>query len=84
MLKFLVMKLFTSNFIMEMISLPMLLTKRLLDQRKKQFKLILMHLKNICKFNNFFRVRYICLHLKKYTFLASVVLVNNVFIKTDV
>jgi len=25
-----------------------------------------------------------CLHLKKYTFLASVVFVNSVFIKTDV
>jgi len=28
---------------MEMTSLLMLLTKKLLDQRKKQFKLILMH-----------------------------------------
>jgi len=40
---------------MEMISLSMLLTKKLLDQRKKQLKLILMHQKkHICKFNNFF------------------------------
>ena len=54
MLKFPVMKFFTSNFTMEMISLPMLLTKKLLDQRKKQFNLILMHPKNISKFNNFF------------------------------
>jgi len=43
MLKFPVMKLFTSNFTMEMIRLSMLLIKKLLDQRKKQFKLILMH-----------------------------------------
>jgi len=39
------MKLFRSDLTMEMISLPVLLTKKLLDQRKKQFKLILMHLK---------------------------------------
>jgi len=35
MLQFSVMKLFTSNFTMEMMSLPMLLTKKLLDHRKK-------------------------------------------------
>jgi len=37
MLKFPVMKLFTSNFTMEMISSSMLLTKKLLDQRKKNW-----------------------------------------------
>jgi len=37
------MKLFASNFTMEIISLSMLLTKKLLDQRKKQFELILMN-----------------------------------------
>jgi len=79
MLKFPVVKLFTSDFTMEMISLPMLLTKKLLDQRKTPFKLILMHLKNICKFNNFFHVGYMCLHFKKITFLAAVVFVNSVF-----
>jgi len=37
------MKLFASNFTMEIISLSMLLTKKLFDQREKQFELILMN-----------------------------------------
>ena len=39
---------------MEINSLPMLLIKKLLDQRKKQVKPILMHPENISKFNKFF------------------------------
>jgi len=52
MLKFLVSKLFSSNFTMEMFSLPILSTKTLPSQEKKQFKHILMHPKKI--FTNFF------------------------------
>jgi len=63
MQKFPVIKLFTSNFTMEMISLSMLLTKKLLDQRKKNVCSFQCTKKNFCKFNNFFCVRCMCFHL---------------------
>ena len=70
---------------MEMISFPMLLTKKWLDQRKKQFKLILMHQKKHLQILQFVSCQvHMCLNFKKYTFLASVVFINSVFIYTDV
>ena len=69
---------------MEMISLPLLLTKKLLDQRNKQFKLILMHPKKSANFTIFFVLGACVCIFKKYTFLAPVIFVNSVFIKTDV
>jgi len=64
MLKFPVIKLFTTNFTMEMISLPMLLTKKLLDQRKKNVSSFQCTQKNICKFKIFF-VLGTCVCIKK-------------------
>jgi len=70
------MKLFTSNFTMEMICLLMFPTKKLLDKRKTIEAHFNAPKKTSLNLTIFFRVRYIymCLHLKNICFWHQLLL----------